>query len=305
MLDVQGLHTRAALFSFLREFFRDHGFLEVDTPIRQPVIIPECNIEPIMADGQYLQTSPELCMKRLLAAGCDKIFQISHCFRKDEIGSRHLEEFTMLEWYRTGEDYHKLMEDCDNLLTYIVDGFNARSISNSIQGPLSTSIERLAAVPEKITVEEAFDAYSPVSIERALAEDQFDELLVEHIEPKLGIGHPTFLMDYPVELASLARVKPTDNRVAERFELYVDGIELANGFSELTDAIEQKKRFRAELETIRQNRERNQEMPERFLKDVGKIHSAAGIALGVDRLLMLLTGNTSIDDVVTFGMEDF
>lgn len=305
MLDVQGLHTRAALFSFLREFFRDHGFLEVDTPIRQPVIIPECNIEPIMADGQYLQTSPELCMKRLLAAGCDKIFQISHCFRKDEIGSRHLEEFTMLEWYRTGEDYHKLMEDCDNLLTYIVDGFNARSISNGIQGPLSTSIERLAAVPEKITVEEAFDAYSPVSIERALAEDQFDELLVEHIEPKLGIGHPTFLMDYPVELASLARVKPTDSRVAERFELYVDGIELANGFSELTDAIEQKERFRAELETIRQNRERNQEMPERFLKDVGKIHSAAGIALGVDRLLMLLTGNTSIDDVVTFGMEDF
>ena len=125
MLDPQGLRIRAALFSAVRLFFTAQGFLEVDTPLRQPVIIPESNIVPLTADGQYLQTSPELCMKRLLAAGCPRIFQICPCFRKDERGRRHLEEFTMLEWYRRDADYHALMTDCEDLL---------RSVARQIGG---------------------------------------------------------------------------------------------------------------------------------------------------------------------------
>ena len=119
MLDIEGLHFRAALLAAIRHFFTGLGFLEVDTPLRQPVLIPESNIVPLTSEGQYLQTSPELCMKRLLAAGCTEIFQICPCFRKGERGRLHLEEFTMLEWYRVGADYRRLMADCEMLLRHI------------------------------------------------------------------------------------------------------------------------------------------------------------------------------------------
>ncbi len=131
MLDLPGLHIRAALFRLVRQFFSDRGFLEVDTPVRLPVTIPESNITPLRAEDHFLQTSPELCMKRLLAAGCSKIFQICPCFRKGEHGSRHLEEFTMLEWYRTGADYHQLMSDCDALLFFIASGLKEMAPAHS------------------------------------------------------------------------------------------------------------------------------------------------------------------------------
>ena len=157
MLDRQGLHLRAALFASVRQFFSTRGFLEVDTPIRQPVIIPESNILPLAAEGQYLQTSPELCMKRILASGCDNIFQICPCFRKDERGRNHLEEFTMLEWYRSDADYLRLMSDCEELLVEI-----ARSMALSFPG--SEKIPEGGVFPginlsvpwERLTVEEAF-----------------------------------------------------------------------------------------------------------------------------------------------------
>lgn len=305
MLDVQGLHTRAALFSFLRAFFSEQGFLEVDTPIRQPVILPECNIEPIIADGQYLQTSPELCMKRLLAAGCDKIFQICHCFRKNELGNRHLEEFTMLEWYRRGSDYHQLMEDCECLLKFIVEAFIDDSGNNLEKINKSPLLKQLTNTPEKITVSDAFKKYSPVPLNQALKENDFDELLVEYVEPQLGIQRPTFLIEYPKEMASLAILKQSDLTVAERFELYFNGIELANGFSELTESAEQEARFSEEISIIRTTHGRKQEMPIRFLAEIDSIGSAAGIAFGFDRLLMLLTGTNVINDVVSFSPEDF
>ncbi len=304
MLDVQGLRNRAALFTFVRTFFSEHCFLEVDTPIRQPVIIPECNIEPIIADGQYLQTSPELCMKRLLAAGCDKIFQICPCFRKNEKGSRHLEEFTMLEWYRVGEDYNTLMDDCENLFRYLASSFVNYSSDMQLQMGVLHVLDGFSAQPEKLSVNDAFNKYSPISLDQALIEKSFDELLVEYVEPQLGNGKLTFLYDYPKELASLARIKDCDQTVAERFELYYAGIELANGFSELTDAKEQAARFNDELAFIRREHGREQALPERFLSEIDRIDTAAGIALGFDRLLMLLTGNQSINDVVSFSPKD-
>lgn len=306
MLDLQGLHIRAALFRSVREFFSERGFLEVDTPVRQPVIIPECNIVPISADGQYLQTSPELCMKRLLAAGCDRIFQICPCFRKNERGRNHLEEFTMLEWYRTGADYHQLMVDCEELLQYVAEK-TTRNIppESGVPGELSGLRTTITAEAERLTVADAFTRYSPVPLEQALHEERFDELLVEYVEPHLGQTRPLFLMEYPKELASLARVDRLNSSVAERFELYIRGLELANGFSELTDPDEQRERFNAEIAEIRNLQGRKQEMPERFLEDLAQLESAAGIAFGLDRLLMLIMGRTNIREVVSFYPEEF
>lgn len=305
MLDPQGLRIRAALFAAVRLFFTANGFLEVDTPIRQPVIIPESNIIPLAADGQYLQTSPELCMKRILAAGCSRIFQICPCFRKDERGRRHLEEFTMLEWYRRDADYHALMTDCEDLLQSVVGRLAEILPDLSVPEMSESGGLDLAAPWPRLTVEEAFRRYSPLSLDQAMAGDCFEEVLVEFVEPHLGVRSPVFLLDYPAELASLARKKAEEPARAERFELYLNGIELANGFSELTDADEQRQRFRHELDLIERSGRRPAGMPERFLDDLDRLPSAAGIALGLDRLLMLLMGQHEISEVVSFAPEDF
>ena len=306
MLDRQGLHLRAALFASIRDFFTSRGFLEVDTPLRQPVIIPESNIVPLIAEGQYLQTSPELCMKRILAAGCDKIFQLCPCFRKGERGRLHLEEFTMLEWYRRDADYRQLMDDCECLLNEVVDGM-ARESTGTASGGEDGGLGRfeLARPWPRLTVDEAFRRYSPLSLERSMADDCFEEMLVEHVEPKLGYAKPLFLYDYPVEMAALARKKPGDPTRAERFELYLHGVELANGYSELTDAGEQRQRFAAELGRMEKMGLVHGGMPERFLADLERLPAAAGIALGVDRLFMLLADYGEIGRAVPFGPEDF
>lgn len=300
MLLQRRLQQRALLMSSLRCFFTERGFLEVDTPIRQPVLIPERHIEPLQAGDSYLQTSPEICMKRLLAHGCSKIFQICHCFRKNESGRRHLEEFTMLEWYHTGADYNILMEDCEALLRYVAHRFSQADKTghsffpgHNLDGPW-----------EKITVSCAFERYAPCSVEEAIAEDRFDEILVESIEPNLGQERPTFLIDYPVELGSLARQKEGEPLVAERFELYLGGLELANGFTELTDEVEQRKRFLEEIAAIKDTWKTAVQLPKRFLQDLCQLQSAAGIALGVDRLLMLALGLDDISEVVTFSPQD-
>ncbi|SHO46143.1 EF-P lysine aminoacylase EpmA [Desulfopila aestuarii] len=306
MLDLQGLHIRAALFRFIRDFFSQRDFLEVDTPIRQPVIIPECNIVPIMADGQYLQTSPELCMKRLLAAGCQKIFQICPCFRKDELGKNHLEEFIMLEWYRIDANYRHLMLDCEELLQYVVWRFADQFPEVCDQNDAVAEALRLLSAPaDRMTVAEAFDRFAPVSVAEALQQEIFEEMLVEFVEPELGKKGPFFLVDYPHELASLAKVDLNRPEVAERFELYLSGVELANGFTELTDAGEQRRRFVTEIEVIRRTQGREQVMPERFLGDLGLLNGAAGIAFGIDRLLMLLLAKETIHNVVSFNPADF
>ena len=306
MLTPQGLRFRAALFHVLRSFLNQNGFLEVDTPIRQPLLIPEANITPLRSQDWFLQSSPELYMKRLLAAGCDKIYQICRCFRSGEQGRLHMEEFVMVEWYRTGDDYLVLMEDCEHLLQYIGEHIESGGMGegNGLQEGVFSETDFLWKGPyERLRVNEAFNRYSPVSMEQSLQDGRFDEILVEHVEPNLGLKRPLFLYDYPVELGSLARRSDKDERVVERFELYVKGIELANGFSELTDSSEQRQRFKEEflkLNTIGLN----WDMPERFLRELEKIEKAAGIAFGFDRLLMLVMGKEAIGDVVPFSHDE-
>lgn len=307
MLDVQGLRFRAAFFQSLRSFFVRQQFLEVDTPIRQPLLIPELNIEPLSSEGWLLQASPELCMKRMLAAGCERIFQLCNCFRKGERGLLHLEEFTMLEWYRVNADYEDLMTDCEALLAaLLVDLTGIVPCAFDGEGLRLAGGRVIGVRPpwDRLTVQEAFARYSPVPMKQALATDAFDEILVEHVEPCLGVDRPLFLYDYPVELGSLARRKKGDHSLAERFELYINGIELANGFSELTDVNEQRQRFARELMLMPEERQLRSPMPERFLQDLAHLDEAAGIALGVDRLLMLLMGKANISEVVSFAPTD-
>ncbi len=300
MIPVHGLHLRAVLIQALRTFFIDRGYLEVDTPLRIPAPAPEAHIEPLASEGWFLQTSPELCMKRLLAAGLPKIFQLCKCFRKGERGDRHLPEFTMLEWYAAGSDYRDLMADCEALLRDLASAMGK-------EGVLEWQGCRIDLGPEweRITVAEAFQRYAPCTVEEALSRDRFDEMLVEYVEPHLGMATPTFLCDYPATLGALARLSPDDPAVAERFELYVAGLELANGFSELVDPVEQRARFLAEQESIRLQGRDPGPMPERFLDALETMPPAAGIALGVDRLVMLFAGAGKIDQVVAFTPEGF
>lgn len=293
----QALRLRARLVQSIRQFFMHHDFLEVETPLRIPSPAPEEHIEAIRSEKWFLQTSPELCMKRLLAAGYSRIFQISKCFRAAERGDKHLPEFTMLEWYVAGFDYRQLMDQCQSLIQTAAaeTEFIAIEMHNK-------KIERSPRW-EKITVAEAFSRYSPVSLNQALAREIFDEILVEYIEPQLGKEKPTFIFDYPAKFASLAKLKDDDPAVSERFELYIGGMELANGFSELTDAREQRKRFEDALKLRAAKNCARYDMPEKFLKSLETIPACAGIAMGIDRLIMLLTGAKSIDDVIAFTPE--
>ena len=237
-------------------------------------------------------------MKRLLAAGYPRIFQICKCFRTGERGDRHLPEFTMLEWYREGTDYRTLMDDCESLITLIARELGFGGIF-SRQGREI----RLGIPWERITVREAFTRYATTTAAEALRMDRFDEILACEIEPHLGKDRPVFLYEYPVELGALARVKEGDPGIAERFELYFAGLELANAFSELIDAGEQRRRFEEASRERRRKGSPVYPMPERFLQALPRMAPSAGIALGVDRLVMLLTDKSRIDDVVAFTPE--
>ncbi len=291
MLDIKGLHSRAAFFRAVRSFFDSHAFLEVDTPIRQPLVIPEQNISHIPSSGSFLQSSPELYMKRLLAiSGCEQIYQVCRCFRHGERGRLHLEEFVMLEWYRNKADYKDLMHDCERLIRFLCVTLGGHSF------PLDTEQSW-----EYLTVAEAFTRYSSMTATEALQKDCFDELLVEDVEPHLGKRCPTFLYDYPLELASLARQKVEEPGLAERFELYITGVEIANGFSELTDSQVQRERFCAEYSAMGSEHNR---MPEQFLTSLSQLDEAAGIAMGLDRLFLLFTSCCNLQEIVPFSPEE-
>ncbi len=237
-------------------------------------------------------------MKRLLAAGYPRIFQFSKCFRADERGDQHLPEFTMLEWYVAQFDYQQLMDQCEAMLIAVLKnmGYDQEIIWQNKKTNFASGWER-------ITVADAFFRYAPMSCEEALAKDQFDEILVEHIEPHLGCARPTFLYDYPAKLAALAKIKKSDPAIAERFELYIGGMEVANGFSELTDADEQRRRFEEASEVRAAKHWAHYDMPEKFLRALEGMPEAAGIALGIDRLVMILTNTAQIDNVVAFMPE--
>ena len=293
------LSARSRIITAIRRFFDVRGFLEVETPCRIPAPAPEPHIDAFPSREWYLQTSPELAMKRLLAAGHERIFQVCRCWRDGERGRLHLPEFTMLEWYRSCADYHEILTDCEALL---------RAAAATVPGSTWVKfqgIEADVALPaERLSVREAFLRFTSISAEEALACGRFDELMVAEIEPYLGVGRPTFLIDYPAERGALARRKPGDPSLAERFELYLCGVELANAFSELTDPAEQRERFQQDREERQSAGKDPYPLPEQFLADRAAMPPSAGIAFGIDRLVMLLLDAPAIDDVVAFTPEE-
>lgn len=325
------LETRMAVIETVRRFFRERGFAEVETPALQvsPGLEPhltafETELDEPFRDGPtarlYLHTSPEFAMKKLLVAGEPRIFQLARCYRNTERSATHHPEFTMLEWYRADAGYGDLMADCEGLLRACAE---AASATDFVRGARRCDPR---AGWEYLTVAEAFardagidllatapDALAPDT--EALRdearrigvythpddqwEDVFFRIFLEKIEPALGVGAPTVLHDYPASMAALARIKPDDARVAERFELLVCGLELANAFGELTDAAEQRRRFEADIARKQALSGRRYPIDEDFLAALeAGMPDSAGIALGLDRLVMLATGAAHIEDVL-------
>ena len=321
------LRARTLIRAALREWFEARDFVEVEAAILQASPGNEAHLhafatEQINPAGdssrRYLHTSPEFACKKLLAAGEPRIFEFARVFRNRERGALHHPEFTMLEWYRAHEPYDVLMGDCAALLALAARALGARQFSfrDRHADPF--------AAPERMTVAQAFGRYAGIdllttvtgdAVDRdALAQqaanqkiriavddtwsDIFSRVLVERIEPNLGIGRPTILDEYPAIEAALARREPSDPRVAERFELYVCGVELANGFGELTGAAEQRRRFEAEMDEKERLHGERYPIDEDFLAALAVMPPASGIALGFDRLVMLATGAHRIEQVI-------
>ncbi len=295
------LETRCRVLRLIRAFFESERFLEVQTPLLTAAPAPEVHIRPIPADsGRFLSTSPELHMKRMLAAGFEKIFQITLAFRAGERGRLHHPEFTILEWYRSGANYKDLQQDCQNLVQ-----FTCRELLGPDKADLHFRGNCLDFEGnwERISVREAFGKFAGWAPGPNPDQDRFDLDLVQKVETNLGFPVPCILEDYPRSQAALARIKPSDPEVAERFELFWAGIEIANGFSELTDPEEQRARFQSAIASKQQMEGISYPLPGAFLASLQHLGPCAGIAFGVDRFVMLLSDAESIDDVVAFEPE--
>jgi len=290
------LEIRSKVLQAVRDFFVGRGFVEVETPVRIPDPALELYIDAEPSGGAYLRTSPELHMKRLLAAGYERIFQIGPCFRRGERGRLHNPEFTMLEWYRLNADYNDILMDTKMLIS---------SVARKVLGGTSLTYKgvqiELMPVWECLSVEEAFLLHAGWNPVKKYDADRFDLDLVGKVEPGLSLKCPVVLKDYPAEAAALARRKPGMEEVAERWELYIAGMEIVNAFSELTDPVEQRRRFEeCAAERAKAGRDVYR-LDEEFLKALEKgMPDAGGAALGVDRLVMLLAGADSIAGVRAF-----
>lgn len=306
---LQQLQQRAVLLQQLRAFFAQRKVLEVETPQLMASSVPDPMIEALRTEYQgankqvlYLQSSPELAMKRLLAAGSGAIYQICRAFRDGESGRLHNPEFTMLEWYRPQFDHYQLMQEVETLLRQVLHCASAHYLSYQqvfIQyaqfDPLSTTLNQL---------QQRVSRWLSPDSAKTLDRDACLQLIMsQDIEPHLGLDAPTFVYNYPASQAALARRLPDNPQLAARFEVYVQGIELANGFQELTDAAEQRQRFQAELQQRQQSGAHQPPLDERFLAALeAGLPDCAGVALGVDRLLMLQSGASCIDEVLTFSL---
>jgi len=320
------LTARAAITKALRGWFDEQGFAEVETGILQVSPGNETHLhaprtELTGGDGtraaRYLRTSPEFAAKKLLAAGEARIFEFARVFRDRERGDLHLPEFTMLEWYRADAAYDAIMADSIAVITQAAQatGIGRFSFRGKTADPF--------AEPEWLTVAAAFERFAGIDLLRTIANgegdraalaaaaaarvrvadddtwsDIFSKVLVEHIEPNLGEGRLTVLLEYPAPEAALARTKAADPRVAERFEVYACGVELANGFGELTDAAEQRRRFIAAMDEKERRYGERYPLDEDFLAAVAVMPPASGVALGFDRLVMLASGALRVDQVV-------
>ncbi len=316
----------------LREWFAARDFIEVETAALQVSPGNEAHLHAFATelrapDGAraplYLRTSPEFACKKLLAAGERRIFDFARVFRNGERGALHHPEFTLVEWYRAEENYAALMQDCADILAATAESLGVRRFSFR-----DRSVDPLAP-PERITVADAFDQFAGIDLlasldaaragdpepdPRRLAEsavragiriaeddtwsDIFSRILVERVEPRLGLSRATILYEYPSVQSALARPKAGDPRVAERFELYACGVELANGFGELTDPGEQRRRLAAEMDHKERIYGERYPLDEDFLAALALMPQASGIALGFDRLVMLATGASRIEQVV-------
>jgi lysyl-tRNA synthetase class 2 len=292
----QAFEIRAAVIRALRGWFDARGFLEVQTPLLLDTPALELHIDAIPAQGGWLRTSPELHMKRLLAAGFANIYQLGPCFRRGERGDKHHPEFTMLEWYRAGADYMGILDDTQALVAHVFQSLEKTTFGISKDWKI-------------LTVSEAFQQWAGWDPVAAFDADKFNLDLVEKVEPALPRDVPVVLKDYPAAAAALSRRKPPvpggkpgHPEVAERWELYIGGLELANAYSELTDAKEQEERFRECAEQRRALGKEVYPLDEEFLDALrAGLPPCAGIAFGVDRLVMLLAGASRIDDVLPFS----
>ena len=321
------LAARGRITAATRDFFRSRGFTEVESAVLQVSPGNEAHLHAFATELQvpdgtrsrlYLHTSPEFACKKLLTAGERKIFDFARVFRNRERGVLHHPEFTLLEWYRVEESYDALMDDCAALLAAAAHTIGTRRLV--FRDRIATPF----AEPERMTVAQAFARFANVDLLATVSADHtdrdalaaaattagirvaaddtwadvFSRVLVESIEPNLGIGRPTILYEYPVAEAALARPTAHDPRVAERFELYACGVELANGFGELTDAAEQRRRFEAEMAEKERLHGERYPLDEDFLSALAAMPPASGVALGFDRLVMLLAGAQRIEQVL-------
>ena len=289
----ENLKRRAEIIRLTRRFLFNRGYLEVETPSLAACPIPEAFIEPITTERGCLLPSPELYMKPLLAAGYGDIFQICHAFRKGEKGAQHREEFTLMEYYRVSRNYLDLAAETEALVVELADA----TVGDRNLTYQNKTINLTPPWP-RFPVREAFMktcGWDPVAV---YDPERFDFELATKVAI-LSDTRPLILYDFPAKMASLARLKPGDVSVAERTEIFIGGLELANIFSELTDPAEQRRRFEKELMVVREHR-KDATAPEDFLEALAKLPEAAGGALGIDRLAMLLCNAASIDEVTAF-----
>jgi lysyl-tRNA synthetase class 2 len=320
------LTARSTVTRAVRGWFDEQDFAEVETAILQVSPGNETHLhapctELTRSDGgrvtRYLRTSPEFACKKLLAAGESKIFEFARVFRDRERGELHLPEFTMLEWYRANAGYDAVIADTIVVIAHAAHAtgigrfsFRGRSADPFVEPELLTvagAFERFAGIDLLATISDgegdraalAAAAGSRLRIsDDDTWSDIFSKLLVEHVEPNLGQGRLTILFEYPAPEAALARTKPSDSRVAERFEVYACGVELANGFGELTDANEQRRRFGLAMDEKQRRYGDRYPLDEDFLAAVAKMPQASGVALGFDRMVMLASGASRVDQVV-------
>lgn len=320
------LAARAAIAAGLRRWFAAQGFIEVETGILQVSPGNETHLHAPATEvagpsgvrsRRYLRTSPEFACKKLLAAGEERIVEFARVFRDRERGDLHLPEFTMLEWYRAGAPYEAVIDDCLNVIA------DAARIAGTTSFSFRGRTTDLLAAVERLTVAEAFQKFAGIDLLATLKADQpnrdalasaatgrvrvstddtwsdiFSKVLIEHVEANLGQGRLTVLHDYPAPESALARRKPDDPRVCERFEIYACGVELANGFGELTDAQEQRARFVQAMDEKERRYGERYPLDEDFLNAVAQMPQSSGVALGFDRLVMLASGAERIDQVV-------
>jgi len=309
---VDGLRARADLLERIRAFFADRGVLEVETPLLSAATIPDPNIHSLSCRWRspgdregvtlYLQTSPEFAMKRLLAAGSGPIFQICKALRDGEAGRRHNPEFTLLEWYRPGWDHLRLMDEVQELLAATLGAAEGERVTYAEAFQRHAGLDPHSASDAELREAAARAGLAdPAPLPR---DDLLDLLLATVVEAELGRSGPTFLTHYPASQAALARLDAGDPRVAQRFEVFLDGIELANGFGELTDASEQRRRFERDLDERHRRGLPTVPMDERLLAALeAGLPSCSGVALGLDRLLMLALGVSDIADVLAFPID--